>query len=83
MACKKKDEEDEKDEKDENAKIGPGIEPPSNAVSVMTTQEGNATPIGQLVQILLFYYARNYRADGRTSCPIHHHLESVVLQLFR
>ena len=34
MACKKKDEEDEKDE---NAKIGPGIEPPSNAVSVMTT----------------------------------------------
>ena len=33
----KKDEEDEKDEKDENAKIGPGIEPPSNAVSVMTT----------------------------------------------
>ena len=38
-------------------------------------QEGNATPIGQLVQILLLYYARNYRTDGRTSCPIHHHLE--------
>ena len=27
----------EEDEKDEHAKNGPGIEPPSNAVSVMTT----------------------------------------------